>query len=97
MSSPMDNEFGVYRHYSLQCFLIILINVNLFLITIMTPLNSQYMEFAIISDSKELSEIIFPIKMPSPPSLGNSAMKFIDHFFKFINPFLQFVDPFYSI
>jgi len=32
-----------------------------------------YMEFAIISDSKEISEIIFPIKKPSHLTIGNSA------------------------
>jgi hypothetical protein len=31
------------------------------------------MEYVIISDIKEISEIIFPIKKPSHPSIGNSA------------------------
>jgi len=31
------------------------------------------MEFVIITDIKAISEIIFPIKKPSHPSIGNSA------------------------
>jgi hypothetical protein len=31
------------------------------------------MEFITISDSKEISEMVFPIKKPSHPSMGNSA------------------------
>ena len=32
-----------------------------------------YMKFVIITNIKAISEIIFPIKKPSHPSIGNSA------------------------
>ena len=40
---------------------------------LLVHVSCQYMEFAIISNSNEISEIIFPIKKPSHPSIGNSA------------------------